>query len=127
MEFCRPTSILLLTTTGRRPGRPLAVPLHYCEEGGTFYLIPEEGTQSSWYQNLVAQPKVEVQVGRSRFAATATPVDEPREKAHVLRLFAEQSPPLAERYYHIPRHVSDEDLLTLAPAWAIVAVCPRSR
>ena len=117
---------LLLTTTGRSSGRPRVVPLDYREEGGTFYLIPEQGTHSTWYRNVVAHPEVEMQVGRRRLAGTATPVADPQEKARVLRLFAERSAHLAERYYGIPRNASDEDLLALAPQRAVVAVRPRS-
>ena len=117
---------LLLTTTGRRSGRPRVVPLDYREEGGAFYLIPEQSTHSSWYRNVIAHPEVEVQVGWKRLAGVATPVTDPQEKAHVLRLFADRSASLAERYYGIPRNASDEDLLALAPQRAVVAVRPRS-
>lgn len=113
---------LLLTTTGRRTGRARVVPLDYQQEGDTLYLIPEQGTHATWYRNLVAQPEVALQVGGRRIAGVATPLADPQEKAHVLKLFVRRSARLAERYYGIPRGASDEELLQLAPQRAVVAV-----
>jgi deazaflavin-dependent oxidoreductase (nitroreductase family) len=117
---------LLLTTTGRRTGRPRVVPLDYQQEGDTLYLIAEEGSRSPWHRNLVANPEVEVQMGSRKMTGVATPLADPQEKAHVLRLFQGRSEHLAERYYGIPRGTSDEELLQLAPQRAVVAVRPRS-
>jgi len=117
---------LLLTTTGRRSGRLRVVPLDYQQEGDTLYFIAEQGTRSTWYRNLVANPEVEVQVGSRKMKGVAAPLTDPRQKAHVLRLFRRRSEHLAERYYGIPRGASDEELLELAPQRAVVAVRPRS-
>lgn len=117
---------LLLTTTGRRTGRPRVVPLDYQQEAGTFYLIAEQGTHATWYRNLIAQPEVTLQVGGRRLAGAATPLADPQEKVHVLKLFVRRSARLAERYYGIPRGASDEELLQLAPHRAVVAVRPRA-
>jgi len=116
---------LLLTTTGRRSGRPRVVPLDYQQEGGALYLIAEGGSRSPWYRNLAANPEVEVRVGSRRMKGVATPLTDPQEKAHVLRLFLQRSERLAQRYYGIPPGASDEDLLALAPQRAIVALRPR--
>jgi deazaflavin-dependent oxidoreductase (nitroreductase family) len=116
---------LLLTTTGRRTGRPRVVPLDYQQEGDTLYLIAEQGARSPWYRNLVASPEVDVQVGSRKIRGAATPLTDRQEKAHVLKLFVRRSTRLAERYYGIPRGASDEDLLQLAPQRAVVAVRPR--
>ncbi|UCH85912.1 MAG: nitroreductase family deazaflavin-dependent oxidoreductase [Dehalococcoidia bacterium] len=115
---------LLLTTTGRRTGLPRVVPLDYQQEGDTLYLIAEQGTRSPWYRNLVANPEVEVQVGSRKARGVATPLTDPQEKAHVLKLFVRRSTSMAERYYGIPRGTSDEELLQLAPQRAVVAVRP---
>jgi deazaflavin-dependent oxidoreductase (nitroreductase family) len=117
---------LLLTTTGRRTGLARVVPLDYQQEGDTLYLIAEQGTRSPWYRNLVANPEVEVQVGSRKMRGVATPLADPQEKAHVLKLFVRRSASMAERYYGIPRGTSDEELLRLAPQRAVVAVRPRA-
>jgi deazaflavin-dependent oxidoreductase (nitroreductase family) len=70
-----PIPTLLLTTVGRRSGRPLTLPLIYERRGDREYVvIASKGgapQHPAWYTNLVAQPRVRVQVGAERFDATA--------------------------------------------------------
>jgi deazaflavin-dependent oxidoreductase (nitroreductase family) len=66
--------ILLLTTTGRTSGRPRTVPLLYLKDDAGFVIVASFAgapKHPAWYLNLEANPKVELQVGRERFAATA--------------------------------------------------------
>ena len=118
-------STLVLTTTGRRSGRQRATPVNYWEAGGVFYVIAGSGTHADWYRNLVAQPEVEVQVGRRHLRAIASPLTDPREKAHALWLFGERSPGTAERYFGVRRGAAEEDLVPLAAQRAVVAIRPR--
>jgi F420H(2)-dependent quinone reductase len=57
--------ILLLTTTGRRTGRPRTWPLTYLPEGERLIVIASNGGQPNhpaWYLNLRANPHVYVQL-----------------------------------------------------------------
>lgn len=66
--------MLLLTTTGRRSGRPHTVPLLYLRDGPRFVIVASYGGrphQPDWYLNLQTSPIVEVQVGLRRFQAAA--------------------------------------------------------
>jgi deazaflavin-dependent oxidoreductase (nitroreductase family) len=75
--------ILLLTTTGRRTSRPHTVPLLYLRAGDTLVVIASYGGRDrhpAWYLNLVATPKVEVQVRKGRFEARAHTAD-PEERS----------------------------------------------
>ncbi|MGH2608374.1 MAG: nitroreductase family deazaflavin-dependent oxidoreductase [Tepidiformaceae bacterium] len=75
---------LLLTTTGRRTGRALLLPLIYGRDGDHYLVVASRGGATdhpSWYKNLVAHPEVEVQVKADRFKArarTAAPAEKPR-------------------------------------------------
>ena len=65
---------LLLTTTGRRSGKPYTTPLIYGEEGGRYLVVASRGgapEHPQWYRNLVAQPEVGVQIRAERFRARA--------------------------------------------------------
>ena len=69
--FC-PT--LLLTTTGRRSGEPLTLPLIYGRVGEAYVVIASKGgapAHPAWYLNLAANPEVGVQVMADRFSARA--------------------------------------------------------
>jgi deazaflavin-dependent oxidoreductase (nitroreductase family) len=71
-----PQRTLLLTTTGRRSGQPRTLPLQYFRgpEGHLFVVASNWGNDRppAWYLNLLAEPRVQVQLGPQRFAALAT-------------------------------------------------------
>lgn len=71
-------SILLLTTVGRKTGRPRVAAVGYIHNPATgrFYLTAGWKGESVWYRNVMANPRVRVQVGRRRFEGMATPASE---------------------------------------------------
>jgi deazaflavin-dependent oxidoreductase (nitroreductase family) len=73
-------ALLLLTTTGRRTGLLRRTALTFQKLDGRYLVLAGMGTRSDWYQNLLAQPRVEVQIGARRFAATAEPVLDPERR-----------------------------------------------
>lgn len=65
---------LILTTTGRKSGNALPLPLIYGELDGGYVVIASKGgapTHPVWYLNLVAEPEVQVQVKAKKFRARA--------------------------------------------------------
>ena len=65
---------LILFTRGRRTGKEIATPLYYGEAEGRYGVIASYAgadAHPKWYLNLVAEPKVEIQIRNERFAATA--------------------------------------------------------
>lgn len=69
-----PIPTLILTTTGRRSGQPISMPLIYGEENGKYVVVASKGgapAHPGWYLNLAAHPTVEVQVLADKFRATA--------------------------------------------------------
>jgi deazaflavin-dependent oxidoreductase (nitroreductase family) len=69
--------LLLLTTTGARTGQPRTSPLAYLREGDSLYIFGSAAGADEdplWYRNLLADPKVTVELGTERFTATATPL-----------------------------------------------------
>lgn len=76
----RKNPVLLLTTTGRRTGRPLTTPLNYSEDDGRQVVIASAGGSDrhpAWYLNLAANPVVTVELGAETFRARAATVAEP--------------------------------------------------
>ena len=68
---------LLLTTTGRRSGKSIIMPLIYGEADGNYVIIASKGgapKHPGWYLNLGANSAVEVQVKADRFKAKARTV-----------------------------------------------------
>jgi deazaflavin-dependent oxidoreductase (nitroreductase family) len=65
---------LLLTTTGRKSGRTLTLPLIFGRSGADYIVIASKGgapNHPAWYLNLDADPTVQVQVKADKFAARA--------------------------------------------------------
>jgi deazaflavin-dependent oxidoreductase (nitroreductase family) len=68
------TTVLILTTTGRRSGRQLSTPLIYGRHGDDYLVVASRGgadRHPAWYLNLEATPTVQVQVRSDRFEARA--------------------------------------------------------
>jgi deazaflavin-dependent oxidoreductase (nitroreductase family) len=65
---------LLLTTTGRKSGRLLTLPLIFRRSGTDYVVVASKGgapNHPAWYLNLQANPEVQVQVKAEKFAARA--------------------------------------------------------
>ena len=71
--------VLLLTTVGRKSGRPRTAALVFIEDGDNVIVVGSQGglpKDPLWYKNLVATPECEVQIKRrkmKRKAHTASP------------------------------------------------------
>jgi len=90
--------LLLLTTTGRRSGRPHTTPMVYTRDGDRLLVYASKGgapAHPDWYLNLVADPVVTVEVGAERYEATATPL-EGEERDRRFAAHAERFPTFAE-------------------------------
>lgn len=68
---------LLLRTTGRRSGEPRTTALVYGRDGDNLMVVASNGGHRrppAWLLNLVAQPRIEIQVGLRKWPVTATPL-----------------------------------------------------
>ena len=78
------STVLLLTTTGRRSGEPRTTPLIYAQDGDRYVIVGSKGgapEHPGWYRNLEKTPDVELQVGDEVFPARArTASGEERER-----------------------------------------------
>jgi deazaflavin-dependent oxidoreductase (nitroreductase family) len=77
--------LVLLTTTGRKSGRPHTVPLGAIPEGNGWIVIASNGgakVHPSWWLNMVANPNVTLQVNdqvsRTHMQEISNPADRER-------------------------------------------------
>lgn len=90
--------LLLLTTNGAKSGRPHITPLMYLSEGDRFVVFASKGgnpKHPAWYHNLVANPKVAVEVSGDTFEAKAV-IAEPAERDRIYALQSEIFPMFAD-------------------------------
>ena len=88
------STILLLTTTGRKSGEPRTTPLIYENAGDDYVIIASKGgapEDPGWYRNLRKSPDVELQVLDDVFPAHAR-VAEGDERERLWKLAAQQWP-----------------------------------
>ncbi len=82
--------VLLLHTTGAKSGKERVNPMMHLDLDGNRYVFASKAgadTSPDWYHNLVANPKVTVEVGTETYSATATPVTGNERD----RIYAEQA------------------------------------
>ncbi len=73
-------TLLLLHTKGAKSGQERINPVAYVKDGDRFVVIASKGgadTHPDWYYNVIADPRVTVEVGTEKFQAKATIAEEP--------------------------------------------------
>lgn len=118
-------SVLLLTTLGRRSGRPRVTPLVYEEKGGLIVVASARGRSADWLCNIRANPRVRVRVGRRQFDGTAEETADPDKIADYLQGQLERNPTMFGailRSEGISSHPSREELVRFAPNRPMVTI-----
>lgn len=89
---------LLLTTIGRKSGEPRPLPLIYGEAGKSYVVIASKGGMPKhplWYDNLLANPACDVQVGKKSLKARAR-IAEGDERERLWKQLVAIYPPYAD-------------------------------
>ena len=80
----RESTVLLLTTTGRKSGEKRTMPLIFDSDGDNYVLVASKGgydQHPAWYLNLRASPEAEVQIKGDVFKVRARDAEgEERER-----------------------------------------------
>src|ERR1700685_2603241 len=72
-------STLLLTTTGRKSGKPRTTALIFGRDGDDYLVVASQGgmpTPPNWYRNLTTDPAAEIQVKAEHLTVTARTADD---------------------------------------------------
>ena len=99
--------LVLLTTTGARTGREHVTPMMFHPEGDRLLVIASNmgaARHPDWYRNLVADPRVTVEVGQDRYAALAAPLTG-EERDRVWSLLKESYPFFADHEKQTARQI----------------------
>ncbi len=107
--------LLLLHTIGAKSGEPRINPVAYLEDGDRYIIVASKGgapTNPDWFYNVVANPKVEVEVGTKRFSAQATLAEEPA-RAELYEKMVAKNPGFDEYRHKTTRTIP---VIVLTPA-----------
>ncbi|MCM6777353.1 nitroreductase family deazaflavin-dependent oxidoreductase [Nocardia sp. CDC159] len=84
--------VVLLTTIGRKSGRPRTSPLLFVHDGDVLYVIGSNFGQAhhpAWTANLLAHPEGEVAIAGERIPVRARLVEDPAHKEEIFARFVE--------------------------------------
>jgi deazaflavin-dependent oxidoreductase (nitroreductase family) len=98
---------LLLTTTGRKSGKPRALPLIYGVDGDRYVIIASKGGMPNhpiWFRNLEAQPRCELMVGAKAVSARAV-VAKGAERKRLWDMMAKVYPPYLDYQKNTQREI----------------------
>jgi deazaflavin-dependent oxidoreductase (nitroreductase family) len=113
--FLRGAPVCLVTATGRRTGRPRTVPLLYLRRGEELVIVASKGGMSHhpvWYHNMMANPRVEVEIGRTRRAMVVRRASD-EEKARLWPELVKMYPDYDDYQARTSRNIP---VLVLSPA-----------
>jgi deazaflavin-dependent oxidoreductase (nitroreductase family) len=63
-------SEITITVTGRKSGRAISNPVWFTWDDGIVYLLPVKGSDTQWYKNVLKNPSIRIDVGRSDAGGT---------------------------------------------------------
>ena len=101
------TNLLLLTHTGAKSGKQRTNPLVYLPDAGRVVLFASKGggpTNPDWYHNIVANPRVTVEVGAEKYEARAVVVTG-NERDELFARQVQAAPVFGEYQVKTPRSI----------------------
>ncbi len=84
--------LMVLTTRGRKTGQPRHTPIEYRRHGRKIYVVSAWGERPNWYQNILADPLVTVQLGSKTHSGRGYQVEDKAEALRALSLFRRIAP-----------------------------------
>ena len=120
--------VLVLTTTGRKTGIPHTTPLQYECIDGAYYVGSARGQQADWFQNILADPHVEIQVGGQIIPAWAEAVTDTEQIVDFLAYRLEHRPAMIGAIllmHKLPPRPTHTQLEKLAANLALVILRPQ--
>jgi len=119
--------VLLLTTFGRKSGLPRVTPLQFEEIDGAYYVGSARGPIADWFQNLVTNPKVEVEINGKHYDAYAEAISDTAQIADFFEIRLKRHPIMIGslmRLEGLPLRFNREDLERFASRKALAIIRP---
>jgi deazaflavin-dependent oxidoreductase (nitroreductase family) len=114
--------IMVITHKGRRSGRLRQTPVNYAPVGGAVYCTAGFGRRCDWFQNLMANPQVEVRLPRERWTGLAEDVSDAADRRLRLRQVLIASGFAAYLAGINPRRIGEAELDRLAGEYRLIRI-----
>jgi len=79
-----------ITVTGRKSGRAISNPVWFVMDGDNLYLLPVQGSDTQWYQNILKNPKMRIDARGAEAEIKAAPVTGAAQVKSVVEKFREK-------------------------------------
>lgn len=99
--------LVLLTTTGARTGKRRTTPMMFHRDGTRLLVVASNAgarRHPNWYRNVVADPRVTVEVGDETYEATATELTG-EDRARTWAMLKERYPFFADHEAKVARTI----------------------
>ena len=78
---------ITLSVKGRKSGKNIPRPVWFAYEGNTLYLLPVQGSDTSWYKNLLVDPTLKISVNGIEISARGKPITDSNRVDDIVRKF----------------------------------------
>lgn len=92
-------SEITLSVKGRKSGRDIPRPVWFVHEGNTLYLLPNYGSDTNWYKNLLVGPTLKVSVNGTGTTARGKPITDNNSVDDIVRKFRSKYGADVGKYY----------------------------
>jgi len=79
-----------ISVIGRKSGKIISVPVWFVLEGKKLYLLPVQGSDTQWYQNLLKNRWIRIEARGVGAEFRATPVTKAKDVSSVVEKFREK-------------------------------------
>jgi deazaflavin-dependent oxidoreductase (nitroreductase family) len=79
-----------ISVTGRKSGKTISVPVWSVLEGEKLWLLPVQGSETQWYQNVLKNPAIRVEAGGKAADLRAQPTTDTKIIKSVTEKFREK-------------------------------------
>jgi hypothetical protein len=101
-------SEITLSVKGRKSGRDIPRPVWFVHEGNTLYLLPNHGSDTNWYKNLLVDPTLKISVDGVRLPARGKPIKDSSRVEDILSKFK-------SKYGEVKRYYTKLDVAVEVP------------
>jgi len=91
-------SEISLSVKGRKSRKDIPRPVWFVHEGNTIYLLPNHGSDTNWYLNMLVDPTLKISVDGVRIPARGKPIKDGNRVDDILKKFNSKYGEL-KRYY----------------------------
>jgi deazaflavin-dependent oxidoreductase (nitroreductase family) len=115
-------AIMVIKHKGRKSGLTRYAPVNFAEIDDEIYCMAGFGEDTHWYQNILADPNVELWLPDSRWAGIADEVSDSENRVAIMRAVLVASGFAGPLFGANPRKMSDEEVEKLLDPYRIIRI-----